>query len=966
MAHSTVCTAVRRPGARWRLPATLLLAASLSASAAACGSRPPDPAWRSSGSLGVRFLAEQTLDLSGVRLDVFNGQGLVDSRTITTNAAGSSTTGDAFFVVKPGDYKVVASPLDANGKPSASCTTTSGTAAVSAGKTTEIILSIFCSAEGTGGLDVVVTVEQGPVITGLTFDPSKFVLACAPLTIKVTAADVQKDPLAYSWSIKDRPVGAQTALSSRENTAVFRADVPGDYTLEADVTDAAGQVASMVFPVHNVGPGGCTLGPAVSFSVDPKVVPGAPIQGYQNQQLRPLVALADANGTKADFVQGELVVQTDDQAVLIGLLKRWNGTEITSFAFADAGLALPAMHLLQIDPTAADETMLVDDLAALDGNLVGQGRFSSLDAFKLMAVVAHEKRVNALAVNLNFVAKSSGLAERALAEAPSGGGGYNPNPFTWPYMRSGGAQDIGVAEAWRDLALLGILSNAGQVVDPARRVNLLVMDAGFSPNADFPASSTIFPAGSFNIANAWGCSTGAGCNWHGTEVVQTAMGQLGNGFGTAGPAGPVAIATMAQSPAGDLFQIFDYLTRALPGALGTRPRVINMSFEILLPTIAAPAVDLAGVISQGIRNSGILIYAAAGNHGIDVDHTEEFWPVTYRPTLVVPCILRGVTCVGGLGWDSSNRDPGSNYGESRDPHSGTVAIYAPFTVWMGVDPEHPANSARQANGTSFSSPFVAGVAALVMAANPALSADQVEQLIFDTAHHSSRDPSVFRWVDARAAVRAALGSPTICQPPSAAILSPADGFTVLTGTPVLFSGAGAQPAGALPGSALSWFNRGLGVGTGNSLSLSWASAGPQVITLVSHGCSAVNGQAQITVNVVAPPSTPNYSAILAPAPGSHFYVDNQDGGGWYKALQLSGAATTSSGAAVPDSRLRWSAYLGGARTLVGSGTSPVAHLYANGCNTLVYTIVLEVLDAAGSPINSLTRSVSVTIYPPPC
>jgi hypothetical protein len=398
--------------------------------------------------------------------------------------------------------------------------------------------------------------------------------------------------------------------------------------------------------------------------------------------------------------------------------------------------------------------------------------------------------------------------------------------------------------------------------------------------------------------------------------------------------------------------------------------VINMSFEVDLPTIAAPLLDLVGLITQSVRNSGSLIFAASGNHGLDVDHTDEFLGIRYRPTLVAPCILRGVTCVGGIGWDSSNRaggpGNGSNIGSNRDPHGGTVAIYGPYDVWIGPDPLSPANSGRIVSGTSVASPFVAGVAALVMAANPALGADQVERILLDTAHTTSRDPAVFRWVNARAAVRAALAGATICQPPSAMIVSPSDGFTVNTGATVTYSGLGAEVGGALPASALSWTDNGLGIATGATATAVYSSPGTHTIVLTSHGCSAVPGTATITVNVVAPSSTPNSSQILSPADGARLTVDSEDAGGFFKAVSLSGTATTSSGAAVPGNRLRWTAVQGATRTALGTGNNPVGRLYNNTCVRLIFTIVLEVLDAAGNPIPSLTRSVTVSVDAAPC
>jgi hypothetical protein len=85
-----------------------------------------------------------------------------------------------------------------------------------------------------------------------------------------------------------------------------------------------------------------------------------------------------------------------------------------------------------------------------------------------------------------------------------------------------------------------------------------------------------------------------------------------------------------------------------------------------------------------------------------------------------------------------------------------VDLFAPYWVLIGADPDSPANAVRWMGGTSFSSPFVAGVAALVWAADPGLRADEVEAILLRTAITSS-DPTVGRYVDAFAAVVDALG-----------------------------------------------------------------------------------------------------------------------------------------------------------------------------------------------------------------
>lgn len=929
----------------------------------ACGGNPDRG--NATGSLHARLSQAAGGDLAAVRIDILDGKTTVASRTLTPSA--TAPAGDAYFVLRAGSYVAMASPLDAQGQPSANCAAASAAAKIDAGKTTEIALNLFCQDQGTGGLDVIVTTDHGVSITDLKFSPSKFVATCSLLTIGVTAVDSDHDKLAWAWRVNGGPDGGNTTLAAHDAQANFSADKPGVYTLQVDVSDPDQHTATLIFPVHELDGGLCNVAPPVSFSVDPSLQPAAPLPGLGQGQPRPLAVFADSRGTSAEFVQDELLVSTDDTAALAALSARWSAIELDTIDMSTLGM--PTLHLLQVDASAADESQLAGDLLALGAPPAGAHRFSSGAGFRLMAAAAHELRTSGLRVNLNFAVTPSSLSRRALAEAPAGASPYSPNPFDWTYMRAGGAQDIGVTEAWRDLALAGILTDAGSLRDLSRQVPMLIMDAGFTPNADFPAGWQMFPAAQLNVMNSWGCSTGAGCDWHGTDVVQTAMGTINNGFGTAGPAGPVARPLMVQSPARDVAQIVHYLVSALPSALSERPRIVNMSFEVNLPTIAFPVMDLFSAFTAHLRSQGMLVFAAAGNHGIDVDRTETtcfLVCVTYRPTLVLPCTNDGVTCVGGLDWDSTSRAGGSNYGESRDPHSGTVAMFAPYTVWMGQDPENIGNFARQDSGTSFSSPFVAGVAALVMAANPALTVDQVEQILLDTAHTGSPDASVPRWVNAHAAVRRALGGTVICEPPNVTIASPSDGYTLQAGESVTFTGSAiGLSEGALPGSALSWLDNGAALGSGFSVTESFASPGDHVVTLTARGCSAITGQASIRVHVVAAPAA-NASRILSPGDGAGFLVDASDGSGFYKDVALSGDATNSDGSAVPPERLHWSYTLNGVRTEIGNGNTPTARLANNGCTTLDYVITLEVLDSSGAVIPALTRSITVHIFNAPC
>jgi hypothetical protein len=112
---------------------------------------------------------------------------------------------------------------------------------------------------------------------------------------------------------------------------------------------------------------------------------------------------------------------------------------------------------------------------------------------------------------------------------------------------------------------------------------------------------------------------------------------------------------------------------------------------------------------------------SAGNASNDVDSTDCFL-ACWEDDGWLPCEISGVMCVGGLKLGTTDADPGSNYGHEN------VDIWASFTVKVGPAPEQTDFqgqfdiSKQTVNGTSFSAPLVTAAAALVIAANPGMSA----------------------------------------------------------------------------------------------------------------------------------------------------------------------------------------------------------------------------------------------------
>ncbi len=483
-----------------------------------------------------------------------------------------------------------------------------------------------------------------------------------------------------------------------------------------------------------------TTPPAPTVQVNPSIKPTkASLPSLDGTTPRPLASVLDDKGNKADFVENELVISTNDSAQLNAFVARWQGIVLKTLTPTTQELAgfIP-MSLVKIKVSNADISKLSSDLATLQPNATGNQQVSSEDGKRLMAVAARES-VGGLKIAMNWVSSGSTFRDYNTKEAPtSPDANYTDSAFDWDYMKLEGTQKIGVTEAWRALELAGKLQN---------KVKIAILDMGFQPNADFPAGWTassnvpfVTPIGTENLSSCGGSD----CPWHGTNVAEAAAGVPENNFGAAGPAGPVADLHLVYTSY-DFFTVIGALIQAKIGGAA----IVNMSFSARVPALLFFTVLPFEAATALVRESGTLIFAAAGNDGKDVDAQGCFLIFCAEETWYTPCENAGVICVGGLYENTVTKADHSNYGKDQ------VDIFAPFTVYVGPDPLHPNNQAYKINGTSFSSPFAAGVAALIWAAKPSLSANEVEKILLETAHSSS-DPKVGKYVNANAAVRKVL------------------------------------------------------------------------------------------------------------------------------------------------------------------------------------------------------------------
>jgi subtilisin family serine protease len=247
---------------------------------------------------------------------------------------------------------------------------------------------------------------------------------------------------------------------------------------------------------------------------------------------------------------------------------------------------------------------------------------------------------------------------------------------------------------------------------------------------------------------------------HGTFVASLAAGSVTNHEGVAGFGGDAKLLVIkASRPDGTLTDLDE--ANAIIYAVDHGARVINLS--IGGPDTSATerrAIDFAAA-------HGVLLVAAVGNEFAEGN------PVEYPAALLQPVGSNGRDGVGlavAASTTSGDRAAFSNTGSHVSLAApgenvfGAVASSAPFGAYPRVTlPRSTRGAYGFASGTSFSAPQVSGGAALVMAANPFLSAAEVAEILKESASgHGSWKPTLgFGVLDVAAAVARAQGRPSV-------------------------------------------------------------------------------------------------------------------------------------------------------------------------------------------------------------
>ena len=212
---------------------------------------------------------------------------------------------------------------------------------------------------------------------------------------------------------------------------------------------------------------------------------------------------------------------------------------------------------------------------------------------------------------------------------------------------------------------------------------------------------------------------------HGTGVAGIIGAERGNGLGSDGIAPAVRIMALRAVPDGD--ERDKDVANAIRYAADNGAHIINMSF-------GKAYSPFKQVVDEAVRHAesrGVLLVHAAGNEGANLAEESNF----PNPVYADGTRAAGWIEVGASGWYGADRLAAdfTNYGADH------VDVFAPGVDIYTAD----TGDAFQTNsGTSFAAPVVSGIAALIMAYYPELSAQDVRRAILESATPLREQPVV--------------------------------------------------------------------------------------------------------------------------------------------------------------------------------------------------------------------------------
>jgi subtilisin family serine protease len=245
---------------------------------------------------------------------------------------------------------------------------------------------------------------------------------------------------------------------------------------------------------------------------------------------------------------------------------------------------------------------------------------------------------------------------------------------------------------------------------------------------------------------------------HGTFVAALAAGSVTNDEGIAGFGGDAQLLMVRAIGPSDSFSDVDEAA-AIVFAVDHGAKIVNLS----IGGVGASPLEQRAI--EYAASHDVLLVAAAGNE------YDSGNPIEYPAAALQPPGSNGQGGVGlsvaastmaGKRADFSNTGSQISLAAPGENVFSAVAAGSPRQWWPRTRlPGSRAGHYGWSSGTSFSTPQVAGAGALVWAANPALTAQQVATILKSTASGDGRwNPRLgYGVIDVAAAVAAARGQP---------------------------------------------------------------------------------------------------------------------------------------------------------------------------------------------------------------
>lgn len=387
-------------------------------------------------------------------------------------------------------------------------------------------------------------------------------------------------------------------------------------------------------------------------------------------------------------------------------IRQLDGRALIGFKPVDATRGMRLDGTPSVAP--GEVARLAADLAPLGVRVNKQFRI-----IPAVAVVLDPERLEELLANpsVEYV-EPDYLHEPTVQETPWGIVRVDA-PAAWTYTRGAGVSvgiiDTGIDEDHPDL-------------NPIGGINLIT---GGTTRADWDDNSSICPA-------------------HGTHVAGT-VAALDNTIGVVGVAPEVDLYSLRvfdpeNAGLGGCGALTNHIVDAIQWAFENGLDVVNMSLGSLFPAISLEYAMLAAYAG------GVLPVAAAGNEYLS---GQVGFPAGFPHAIAVAAID-----------GSDNVAPFSNTGPD-------VEVAAPGVSVLST---YGGGGYAYLNGTSMASPHAAGVAALVRAARPDLSLDQVRQVLRTTADDIG--PLGFDWASGHGVVDAGAALDAVASSNLALSLSP--------------------------------------------------------------------------------------------------------------------------------------------------------------------------------------------------